>query len=110
VLVAIIEYELNPDSEEAFTGAITSLLPEIEKIDGFISADPAQSMNHAGLLYEISYWRDAQALAAWSENALHRQAKQLGRERLLKWYRIRVGEVDRDWSAGVIPAAMPPAK
>jgi heme-degrading monooxygenase HmoA len=60
-------------------------------------------------MYEISYWRDAEALAVWSANALHQDAKRRGRDHMLKWYRIRVGEVTRDWSVGAIPAGNPAA-
>ncbi len=109
MLVAIIEYELNAGAEDETLGVIDALQPELRRIDGFISADPARSLVHDGLLYEISYWRDADALAAWSRNALHMDAKKRGRERLLKWYRIRVADVSRDWSVGDIPAASPAA-
>jgi heme-degrading monooxygenase HmoA len=109
MLMAIIEFEMNAGVEEEFGGLISGLTAQLETIDGFISADPASSLNHDGLLYEVSYWRDAEALAAWARDPLHQQAMQAGRERLLKWYRIRVAEVTRDWSAGAIPAGNPAA-
>lgn len=109
MLMAIIEFEMNAGAEEEFGGLIGGLNTQLASIDGFISADPAASLNHAGLMYEVSYWRDAQALAVWARDPLHQQAMQAGRERLLKWYRIRVAEVTRDWSAGSIPAGNPAA-
>lgn len=110
MLMAIIEYAMNPGVDEEFTSVISALQPELEQIDGFISADPASSLKHEGLFYEVSYWRDEAALAAWASNHAHLDAKQRGHERLLKWYRIRVGEVQRDWSHGDIPSAIPAAK
>ncbi len=110
MLMAIIEYEMNPEVDEEFMSVITALQPELERIDGFISADPASSLKHPGLFYEVSYWRDEAALAAWAANHAHLDAKRRGRERLLKWYRIRVGAVERDWSHGDIPAASPAAR
>ncbi|MGR9093021.1 MAG: antibiotic biosynthesis monooxygenase family protein [Gammaproteobacteria bacterium] len=62
-------------------------------MDGFISADPASSLKHESLFYEVSYWRDEAALAAWASGLAHLDAKRRGRERLLKWYRIRVGDI-----------------
>ena len=109
MLVAIIEYETNPGTEEEFTGLLGGLDAQIKKIDGFISADAATSIKHSGMLYEVSYWRDADALASWAKDPVHGVAIKAGRERLLKWYRIRVGEVTRDWSVGEIPAANPAA-
>ena len=109
MLMAIIEFEMNPGTEEEFGGLITGLDAQIKTVDGFISSDPASSLNHAGLMYEVSYWRDAAALAAWTADPLHREAMQAGKDRLLKWYRIRVAEVTRDWSVGPIPAGNPAA-
>lgn len=109
MLMAIIEFELNPDIDEEFMGVIVGLQSEIAGIDGFISADASQSLKHAGLMYEVSYWRDEAALARWSENAQHLDAKKAGHDRLLKWYRIRVADVNRDWSHGTIPADSPAA-
>lgn len=103
MLMAIIEYELNTGFDAEFTGLIGGLLPRLDEIDGFIGAYPASSLNHAGRLYEISYWRDAPALARWSAHPDHLRAKAEGRDRLLKWYRIRVAEVTRDWQFGVVP-------
>ena len=100
MLMAIIEFEMNPGVEQEFTSLIGGLNTQIETIDGYISSDPASSLNHAGMMYEVSYWRDAQALAKWASDPLHQQAMRAGNERLLKWYRIRVGEVQRDWLPG----------
>ena len=66
MLVAIIEFEMNPGTQEEFSGLIGGLQSQVETIDGFISADPAASLNNDGMMYEISYWRDAEALAAWA--------------------------------------------
>lgn len=109
MLVAIIEFELNAGMQDETMSLMGALQPALERIDGFISADSAGSMKHDGMLYEISYWRDAAALKAWSLDALHADAMKAGRERLLKWYRIRVAEVTRDWQVGEIPAENPAA-
>lgn len=109
MLMAIIEFEMNEGMQDEVVGLISGLSTQIETIDGYISSDPAASLNHEGLMYEISYWRDADALASWAADPLHKDTMKAGKERLLKWYRIRVGEVDRDWSMGNIPSGTPPA-
>jgi heme-degrading monooxygenase HmoA len=109
MLMAIIEFEMNAGTQEEFGSLIAGLATQIETIDGYISSDPAASLNHDGVMYEISYWRDTDALAAWAADPLHKDAMKAGNERLLKWYRIRVGEVDRDWSMGNIPSGNPAA-
>ena len=109
MLMAIIEYEAHPGTEEEFTSLLGDLDAQLETIAGFISADAATSIKHGGMLYEVSYWRDAEALATWARDPVHGVAMKAGRDRLLKWYRIRVGEVTRDWSVGDIPPENPAA-
>ena len=103
MLMATIEYELNPGVQAEFEQLSGELSPKLGEIDGFLGADAASSLLAPGRFYEISWWRDAAALAVWSRDPAHLHAKLRGREALLKWYRIRVGEVDRDWSFGPVP-------
>jgi len=103
MLVAIIEYELNPGVEAEFETHLAALLPRLSTIDGFLRAEPAGSLGKAGRLYEISYWRDAAALARWAADPEHARAMAAGRERLLAWYRIQVAEIVRDWHVGPLP-------
>jgi heme-degrading monooxygenase HmoA len=103
--MAIIEFELNPGVEEEFQRLTQQLLPHLSEIEGFLGEDPAASLNHEGRMYEISYWRDDKALAEWSQHWEHVAAKDHGRAKLLRWYRIRVGSVDRDWTVGAAPAS-----
>lgn len=104
MLMAIIEYELNAGVAGEFREILDRLLPRLALIDGFLGAYPSASLTHPGRQYEISYWRDAAALARWAQDPDHLHAMQRGRESVLRWYRIRVGEVTRDWSRGELPA------
>lgn len=97
MIAVIIEYELNDAIEAEFDATLGTLLPAVEKIDGFISAEPARSLKDGRRLFEISYWRDRAAVDAWSRDPDHVAAKRLGREKFLKWFRIRVAEVSADW-------------
>ncbi|MSR14787.1 MAG: hypothetical protein EXR86_09555 [Gammaproteobacteria bacterium] len=103
MLMAIIEFELNDGADVEFRQLIEQLLPKLATIDGYLGASPAASLSHQGRMYEISYWRDATALARWTADPDHGHAMKRGRDSLLKWYRICVGEVARDWSVGPIP-------
>ena len=81
MLMAIIEYETNPGTDDEFTSLLGDLDAQLETIEGFISADAATSIKHSGMLYEVSYWRDAEALATWARDPVHGVAIQAGRER-----------------------------
>ena len=102
--MAIIEFELNEGAAEEFQQLADKLLPRLSAIEGFIGAYPAASLSHNGRQYEISYWRDADALARWARDPDHCVVMKRGKECLLKWYRIRVGDISRDWSVGPLPA------
>ena len=103
MLMAIIEYALNPGAEDEFQALVGTLAPKLGEIDGFLGADAAGSLLTPGYLYEISWWRDDDALAVWSRDPEHLHAKLRGRETLLKWYRVRVGAVAREMRFGAVP-------
>ncbi len=52
--------------------------------------DPA-----TGLGITVSYWRDADAIAAWKAQADHLGAQAMGRSRWYRSYRIEVAEIRR---------------
>ncbi len=104
MLIAIIEYELNPGVQAEFEAEIGRLMPRLHAIDGFLQADAAASLGTPGRFYEISYWTDAASLERWAKDPAHLRAKVRGREALLRWYRIRIAEISRDWQVGVLPA------
>jgi heme-degrading monooxygenase HmoA len=49
-------------------------------------------------MLSLSFWRDAEAIAAWRANAEHRMAQVEGRRELFADYRIRIAEVVRDYT------------
>jgi len=51
-----------------------------------------------GKLLSLSFWRDEAAISAWRNLELHRSAQRAGRDHLFRDYRLRVGEVIRDYS------------
>ena len=103
MLMAIIEYELNPGAESEFEALIGALSPKLGEIDGFLGAEAAASLQTPGSMYEISWWRDEEALAIWSRHPDHLHAKLRGRQALLKWYRVRVGPMARERQFGTMP-------
>ncbi|GJL80874.1 MAG: antibiotic biosynthesis monooxygenase [marine bacterium B5-7] len=45
----------------------------------------------------VSYWRDLESIKAWREQAEHREARRLGRERWYSAYCLRIARVERDY-------------
>jgi heme-degrading monooxygenase HmoA len=59
---------------------------------GFLGIESARGADGVGIT--VSYWASREAVRAWREQAEHRLAQQLGRERWYEWFRIRVCRVE----------------
>jgi heme-degrading monooxygenase HmoA len=100
MIACIIEYGVRPGMEDKLGEAFAALVPEIQRIDGFISMDNFQSQTRPGAMLEISYWRDERALQSWIDNAAHRELMLRGRKEIFSWYKISSTEIKRqiDWT------------
>jgi heme-degrading monooxygenase HmoA len=62
---------------------------------GFLGIESARDAEGVGIT--VSYWSSLEAIRAWREDAEHRLAQQLGRDRWYQWFQLRVCRVDRAW-------------
>ncbi len=99
-MIAVI-FEVTPRDGMAdrYFDLAAKLRPELEGVDGFLSLERFESLATPGKYLSLSFWRDAEAVAAWREQAGHREAQALGREELFADFRIRVAEVGRDYGS-----------
>ncbi len=97
MIAVIFEVEPAPGALAEYLDLAAGLRAELEKIDGFISVERFESISNPGKLVSLSFWRDAQALAAWRNLESHRAAQRRGRQALFRNYRLRVAEVVRDY-------------
>ncbi len=67
---------------------------EVEKIDGFLGYDAGSDEDGFG--FNISYWRDEEAIKEWRENVLHKEAQRMGIENWYKSYGIKICKVESD--------------
>jgi heme-degrading monooxygenase HmoA len=107
-MIAVI-FEVTP-AESMRTGYLdiaSSLKPELERVDGFISVERFESLTTPGKLLSLSFWRDEEAVANWRRHAHHRQAQGRGRSGMFADYRLRVAAVIRDY--GLADRAQAPA-
>ena len=63
---------------------------------GYLGAESSRDINGLGIT--ISYWRDADALTAWKQNADHLGAQKLGKARWYSHYALRICKVERAYS------------
>lgn len=94
----IFEVELKLDGKDEYLEIAAQLKALLSTIDGFISIERFQSLSNEGKVLSLSFWRDEEAIGAWRNLTLHREAQQKGSQNLFNDYRIRVAEVSRDYS------------
>lgn len=70
---------------------------EVRGFDGFISIERFQSISDGGKFVSLSFWRDEEAVRAWRNVMLHREAQKQGRAGIFKSYRLRIASVVRDY-------------
>lgn len=93
-------FEVWPKAE--FKGEYLKLAAELksslESISGFISVERFQSLYDDEKLLSISFFDSHEALDEWRNIAEHRIAQQLGRSSYFADYRLRVVNIERDYS------------
>ncbi len=75
-----------------------------ERMEALAAAQPGY-LGHESVGTEVgsitvSYWRDAEAAAAWKGVGEHLAAQRLGRERFYAAYKVRIARVERDYGHG----------
>jgi len=97
MIAVIFEVVPLPGQRDAYLEAAAALRPQLENIDGFISIERFESLVSPGKILSLSFWRDEGAVRRWRNLASHRRAQAEGRGRIFADYRLRVGEVLRDY-------------
>jgi heme-degrading monooxygenase HmoA len=92
----IFEVNPRPDQWDAYLGYAKMLRPELEQIDGFIDNIRYRSLTREGWILSLSGWQDEKALIRWRTRANHHDVQQMGRDKVLLDYHLRVGQVTSD--------------
>jgi heme-degrading monooxygenase HmoA len=94
----IFEVEPKPDCKGEYLDIAATLRQDLENMDGFISIERFQSLTNEGKLLSLSFWRDEAAVVGWRNQSKHRRAQDKGYNELFENYRLRVAEVQRDYT------------
>ncbi len=73
------------------------MLPELEKIDGFISVERFQSLTEPTKMLSLSFFENEEAIQNWRVLSSHRTAQTKGRNGVFDDYRLRIAAVIRDY-------------
>lgn len=97
MIAVLFEVEMDPESKPQYLDIAARLLPELQKIDGFISIERFQSLVNDNKLLSLSFFRDEAAIQEWRNLQSHRSAQTKGRSEVFSDYRIRIAHVLRDY-------------
>jgi len=98
-MIAVIFEVIPKEAGKAEYLAIAEKLREhLAVIPGFISIERFQSLTDPNKVLSLSFWQDEAAVTRWRNLEQHRMAQAKGRGSLVKDYRIRVGNITRDYS------------
>lgn len=98
-MIAVI-FEVRPAEDggyDQYLDLAAALVPELKRIDGFISVERFQSLSDPGKLLSLSFWRDEEAVKAWRNRPSHRATQARGRGGVFQDYRLRIAAVIRDY-------------
>tara|TARA_Y100000588_G_scaffold96936_1_gene105038 strand:+ start:525 stop:863 length:339 start_codon:yes stop_codon:yes gene_type:complete len=98
VIVVVFEVTAKAGKAEAYFDLAAALRPELEQVDGFISVERFESLTTPGKYVSLSFWRDADAVAAWHGTANHAAAQSRGKSEIFEDFRITVAESIRSYT------------
>lgn len=99
MITVIFEVTPNEEGKALYFEMAQTLKSTLEKIDGFISVERFQSLSDPETFLSLSFWQNEKTIMRWKENIEHQTAQKKGKEALFKHFRIRGGNVIRDYGS-----------
>jgi len=94
----IFEVEINKNRQDEYLAIAAKLKEQLVTMQGFISIERFTSLVNEGKLLSLSFWETEKDIIAWKKNIDHMGAQAKGRESIFKDYRIRIANVERDYT------------
>lgn len=94
----IFEVDVKEENKDEYLAIAAELKKELVNIDGFISIERFESLMTPGKLLSLSFWENEEAIKTWKRNTFHQEAQVKGRASIFNDYRIRVAQVERDYT------------
>lgn len=92
-------FEVTPfeNSAQVYFDTAAALKDALQQVEGFISVERFQSLTEPQKYLSLSFWESEAAIQRWREYHEHRLAQARGKAELFRRFRIRVGQVLRDY-------------
>lgn len=96
----VVLFEVVPKKEglEKFFEHVGNLLPIVQKMDGFISAENYQSLSDENKYFNMSVWDSEENAAKWRNTMDHRQRQKDGHDNLFDNYKLTVASIIREYT------------
>ena len=94
----IFEVEIADGKKDQYLDIAAHLKEQLIKMPGFLTIERFQSLVNEGKLLSLSFWEDEKSLLVWKKNIDHMGAQKEGRDSIFKDYRIRIANVERDYT------------
>ena len=91
---AVIFTSLRTDVDEGYGEMAERMLELAAQQSGYLGYESAR--DNIGIT--ISYWSDLNAIKHWMQQAEHREAQRLGRDKWYSAFTIRIAKVEREYS------------
>lgn len=98
MIAVIFEFTPADGRTQDYFDLVAQLKPELERAEGFLSLERFESLTTPGKFVSLQFWKDEASVAKWRNLRLHRQAQAKGRAGIFREYRLRVAEVQRDYT------------
>lgn len=99
MLAVIFEVTPKEQGKALYFEIAQALKSTLNEVDGFISVERFQSLSNQDKFLSLSFWQNETALKQWKEHFEHQVAQKKGKEELFSHFRIRVGNVIRDYGS-----------
>ncbi|WP_299059997.1 antibiotic biosynthesis monooxygenase [uncultured Polaribacter sp.] len=90
---AVVFSTILTDNVEGYEAIANKMELLAKKQPGYLGVESAR--NSIGVT--VSYWSSLEAINAWKNNVEHIEARELGRSKWYKKYRLRICKVEREY-------------
>ena len=98
MIAVLFEVTLKSSHKEQYFNIAASLKANLSEVEGFISVERFQSLTDTNKYLSLSFWQDELAIQNWKQNESHKLAQEIGQKAIFDHYRIRVGQIIRDYN------------
>lgn len=97
MIAVLFEVFLKEEHKSEYLQIASKLKLKLEEMEGFISIERFASLQDSNKILSLSYWENEESIKQWRNLMVHREGQAQGRNHIFNDYRIRVGQIIRDY-------------